>query len=70
MTAIEAVNEIIKTPKYYTHANPPMVQSTAYRIVTSIKAGMSKPETEKAFLKAFGYEITSTIQYEKNESQN
>jgi hypothetical protein len=67
MTAIEAVNDIIKTPKYYTHANPPMVQSTAYRIVTSIKAGMAKLDTETAFLKAFGYEVVSQIQYKKNE---
>ncbi|MEO7016282.1 MAG: hypothetical protein ABI067_07035 [Leifsonia sp.] len=67
MTAIEAVNDIIKTPKYYTHANPPMVQSTAYRIVTSIKAGMAKLDTEAAFLKAFGYEVVSPIQYKKNE---
>lgn len=64
MTAIEALNEILKKPKFYTHATPPMMQSTAYRITTSIKAGMCKPETERTFLEKFGYSVQSEVQYQ------
>lgn len=65
MNAIEAVKEIIKTDKYYTHSVPPMPQSTAYRIVVAIKAGTCKPETEREFLGKFGYNVQSEVDYEK-----
>lgn len=65
MTAIDAVKEITKQNKYYTHGVPALVQSTAHRIVVAIKAGVCKPETERDFLKRFGYVVKSEVQYTK-----
>jgi hypothetical protein len=64
MTAIEAVKEITRQEKYYTHVKPPIPQSTAYRIVVAIKAGTCKPETEREFLSKFGYKVKSEVEYE------
>lgn len=65
MTALEAVNEIVKNEKYYTRTKPPTPQSTAYRIVVAIKAGTCKPETEREFLKKFGYVVDQPTQFKK-----
>lgn len=66
MTAIEAVEEIIKTPKYYTHLKPPMAQSTASTIIIAIKNGTCKSDTESSFLAKFGYGVASERQYKKS----
>lgn len=63
MTAKDAVELIIKTPKYYMFSSPPMKQSTASRIVIAIKDGTCKPDTEKEFLRSHGYDIVQERQY-------
>lgn len=64
-TAKEIVEELSQIPKFYTHAKPPIEQSTAYRIVVAIKAGVCKPQTEREFLSKFGYSVTQEVQYGK-----
>lgn len=66
MSALECLTEILKLHKYYEHAKPKRYNpSTAFRIVEAIKEGTCKPETERAFLAAYGYAVISPIQYTK-----
>lgn len=66
LTAIEILQMIIKDEKYYTKCNPQYKASTAFRIVAAIKAGTCKPETEKRFFAAFGYQQSSMVKYLKS----
>ena len=62
MTEEEAVNAIIKEPKFYIGVMP---QSTASNFLASYRKGMAKQKTINEFLNKFGYTIIRGVEWGK-----
>lgn len=56
MTLKQVIKEITSERKYYLKAEPPLKQSTASRIVVSIRRGTARTITIKEFVARFGFD--------------